>query len=61
MDTPGDCHLHGDRRAHPQSIGADTMSDTQALLVLIALMLGIVISMSVPTWALELLEAVGVK
>jgi len=37
------------------------MSNTEALLFLIALMLGILIAMSVPTWAFEILEAVGVK
>jgi hypothetical protein len=37
------------------------MSNTEALLCLIALMLGIVISMSVPTWAVEILGALGVK
>lgn len=61
MDTPGDRHLHGDRRADLQSIGADAVSDRQALLFLVLLMLGIVISMSVPGWALQVLDAVGVK
>jgi len=57
MDSPGDHHQHADL----QRIKADTMSNTEALLCLIALMLGIVISMSVPTWAVEILGALGVK
>ena len=61
MDPPGDRHQHGDPRAGLQSIGGDTMSDTQALLFLVALMVGIPISMSVPGWAVQVLDALGVK
>jgi hypothetical protein len=35
------------------------MSNTEALLFLIALMLGILIAMSVPTWAFEILKVLG--
>ena len=61
MDPPGDRHQHGDPRAGLQSIGGDTMSNTEALLFLIALMLGILFAMSVPGWAVQVLEALGVK
>ncbi len=37
------------------------MSDRQALLFLVALMVGIPISMSVPAWAVQVLDALGVK
>ena len=37
------------------------MSNTEALLFLIALMLGILFAMSVPGWAVQVLEALGVK
>jgi hypothetical protein len=36
------------------------MSNTEALLFLIALMLGILIAMSAPTWAFDILDMLGV-